>query len=303
MRAFLIYNPQAGRHLQRAATIAATAKILESHGYVVQVAATTSRASAGEQVKVAIAAGAQTVFACGGDGTLHDVLQGIAGSDATLAVIPMGSANALCRELRIPLDPLEAASAYGRAEPQLFALSSCACDGIQRYFLTLAGAGPDGALMYSMLSSERKQWGRWTYAWHALHLLFRARFHAFAVRFCDAATGEWRSSDAVSAMVIRVGSLGGIFPGIARGASLYEPRLRLVLVKRPAIISLPLWFLMNWLGLERWNPLLEKHWVTACECLAVERRVHVQADGEWLGHLPVSFEMLDQSIRLLIPER
>jgi YegS/Rv2252/BmrU family lipid kinase len=301
MQAYLLYNPRAGRNAQRATTVAAVVQILESQGYVVQVAATTSRASAKEQVRAAIVAGARTIFACGGDGTVHDVLQGIAGTDAILGVIPMGSANALCRELRIPMDPIKAASAYLQAKPQRFALGSCDYGNERRFFLTLAGAGPDGALMYRMLSSERKRWGRWSYAWHALHLLFRQRFRAFPIRYCHAATGEWHSTEAVSVLAIRVGSLGGIFPGIARGASLSEAKLLLVMVKPPAILALPLWFLMNWSGLDRLNPLLGKVWVTSCECLAVEQRVHVQADGEWLGQLPLRIELLSQGIHILIP--
>ena len=296
-------HAQGGRTHKRAAIIATIAEVLRSGGYQLQIAATTSRSSAGEQVKQAIASGAKTIFACGGDGTVHDVIQGIAGTDVTLAVIPMGSANALCRELHIPMDSVAAAKACLTARPQLFALGRCTYANDQRFFLTLAGAGPDGALIYAISEAGGKRWGRWTYALHALRLLFRSRFHTFPVRYCDAVSGLWHRTEAVSAIAMRVSSLGGVFPGIARGASLREPKLRLALVKKPAFVGLPLWFVMNWLGLDRLNPLLEIHSVTACEFLAIEQRVHVQADGEWLGHLPTRMEILSQNIHILVPDR
>ena len=70
---------------------------------------TQSQADAGEQARQAIAGGCDTVIACGGDGTAHDVLQGMVGSDAALGIIPLGTANALAHDLRLPLSPAGAA--------------------------------------------------------------------------------------------------------------------------------------------------------------------------------------------------
>jgi diacylglycerol kinase family enzyme len=301
MRGLLLYNPLAGRRRdERLAIVGQIATMLHCVGYELEIAATTHRGSAGAQVREAIAGGAEVVFACGGDGTVHDALQGVVGSSAALAVIPLGSANALARELKIPLDPLVAAHAFAHADTMPARVGYCTAGGETHAFLVMAGAGPDGALMYRMLAVSRSRWGRWAYAAHAVLLLFRRRFASFTVRYRDAA-GGWHETQAVSAMCMRVGTLGGVFPGVARGASLWAGSMKLVAVRGTAWVGLPLWFAMNWLGIERWNPLLVQADVVALECDGARESVHAQLDGEWIGRLPVSITLSGDAVQLLVP--
>ncbi|SDF08570.1 diacylglycerol/lipid kinase family protein [Terriglobus roseus] len=301
MRGILLYNPASGTsHARRAAVVEDVATRLRSHGYELETLATTHRGSAGDQAREAIANGAEVIFICGGDGTIHDALQGIAGTTAKLAIIPLGSANALCRELGIPLHPLKAAEAYQQTSQRDLQLTRCKTPQGERQFLIMAGAGPDGALMYRMLTASKGKLGRWTYAMHALHLLLRARFHKFQVRY-ETLDGISHTTSAISAMALRIGNLGGIFPGIARGASLDNAHMRLFLVKPPAMLGLPLWFLFSWLHLDRWNPYLQTADVRAFHCESLENKVYAQADGEWIGTLPLSAELDEQTITLLIP--
>lgn len=301
MRGILLYNPASGRSQStRASLIERVVATLQSHGYELEIVATTHRGSAGDQARQAIAAGAEIIFVCGGDGTIHDALQGIAGTSARLAIIPLGSANALCRELGIPLHPLKAAEAYRTTRQRELQIARCHTPQGDRYFLIMSGAGPDGALMYHMLTTSKGKLGRWAYAMHALHLLLRARWHNFQVRY-QTVDGEWHTTSAISAMALRIGNLGGIFPGIARGASLSASTMRLVLVKSPALLGLPLWFLFSWLHLDRWNPYLQTADVQAFHCESTEGKVHTQADGEWIGTLPLSAELREQRLTLLIP--
>ncbi len=291
MRGLLLYNPQAGRNRSaRDVTVQKIATQLRAHGYELTVIATSHRGSAGEQARSAIAAGAEVVFACGGDGTVHDVLQGIVGTSAKLAIIPLGSANALCRELSIPANPLRAAAAYAATYDRHVAVGRCSTTHGERYFLTMAGACPDGALMYRMITVNRSLAGRWSYLWHSLHLLLRGRFHTFTVRW-RSGEGAEGTTQATSAMALRIGNLGGIFPGVARGATLNDKTMRLVLVKSPALLAMPLWFLSSWLRLERWNPLLTTLEVASFTCGDAEGRTHMQADGEWIGCLPATVDL------------
>jgi diacylglycerol kinase family enzyme len=302
MRGLLIYNPASGQHRERRdAVIAQVAAVLRGQRHVVDVVATKERGGAAGQVRAAIEAGAEVVFACGGDGTVHDVLQGVAGTKAALAAIPMGSGNALARELGVPLDPVAAARAFARSEAVDVRLARAEAGGSSRSFLVMAGAGPDGALMYRMLTVDRSRWGRWAYAAHALRLLVCGRFEAFGVRYRVRDDAAWGETRAVSVMAMRVGSLGGVFPGVARGASLHGETMRVVLVKGPAWLGLPLWFAMNWLGLERWNPLLVRVDAVAFACENADATVHAQVDGEWVGRLPMSVTLTGETVRLMVP--
>lgn len=299
MQSLLIYNPVSGTsQRRRLALIQQIAAVLRGHGFDLDIVATTHQGSAAQQVREAIASGVELVFACGGDGTIHDVLQGVVGTATRLAPIPLGRGNALCRELRIPLHPLKAAAAYAKTSERVVQVGRCESPSGERYFLLMAGSGPDGALMYRMLTVARSRLGRWAYAVHAMQLLFQNRFPKFRVRF-QTSDGRCHEVDAVSVMALRISNLGGIFPGIARGASLDAGSMRLILVRGPALLGLPLWFASAWLRLERWNPLLLREDVTAFHC--VGNAIHAQADGEWIGRLPLTARLTEESVTLLLP--
>src|SRR5580698_11048134 len=110
-RAVLLYNPASGRrHTERLRLIEHIAKALRNEGLDLETIPTEAPGTAGRQTAEACTAGAEIVFACGGDGTIHEVLQGMAFQpQAVMGVIPLGSANALARHLQLSLDPVRAA--------------------------------------------------------------------------------------------------------------------------------------------------------------------------------------------------
>src|SRR5215471_2188341 len=109
-RAALFYNPLSGRRRKyRVEDVERVAAILRAGGIEVEVAPTRAASDAAAQVRMAIRDGFDTIIACGGDGTIHDVLQGLAGHEAALGVIPLGTANAFAHDLRLPMNPTAAA--------------------------------------------------------------------------------------------------------------------------------------------------------------------------------------------------
>jgi diacylglycerol kinase family enzyme len=121
------------------------------------------------------------------------------------------------------------------------------------------------------------------------------------VEYIKADAGQTVSERAVCAMAVRVGSLGGVFAGITRrAASSEDPDLRLVLVRPPALISLPVWLVAGWLRLERINPLARFVTVREFSCLPLNGSpAHVEADGEWLGKLPMRVSVVPDALRIL----
>jgi diacylglycerol kinase (ATP) len=104
-------------------------------------------------------------------------------------------------------------------------------------------------------------------------------------------------------MAVRVDSLGGLFNHLVeRGASLHDPHLSLVLLNPPALLSLPLWFLSSWLNLRSKNPFLHSIQVTRFSCLPIAGQpTHFEADGEWLGHIPIEVSLIPNALRILLP--
>ena len=98
-KAALLYNPLSGRRRgRRVADVEIALGVLRNAGVEVSATATRSATDATEQTRQAVAEGCEVVFACGGDGTVHDVLQGLVGSSLALGIIPLGTGNALAHE-------------------------------------------------------------------------------------------------------------------------------------------------------------------------------------------------------------
>jgi diacylglycerol kinase family enzyme len=104
-------------------------------------------------------------------------------------------------------------------------------------------------------------------------------------------------------MAVRVSDLGGLFGGLtSRTASIESSELELYFVRRPAWLSLPLWFVSSWLGWQRRNPLLKHVKTAAFECRPLNKaRIHVQADGEWIGCAPFRVSIVPGALRIRVP--
>src|SRR5690242_15476191 len=125
-RAVLLYNPFSGRH--RVEQVHAACHVLRASGVDADAVATRAAGSAGEQAQEAVAHGCDTVFACGGDGTVNEVLQGVIGSSVALGVIPLGTANALAADLGIGRNAKLAAELALSFEPRPIAIGSVEYD-------------------------------------------------------------------------------------------------------------------------------------------------------------------------------
>jgi len=284
---------------------------LANHGFSAEAVATTGPATAGALAARAATAGSEIVFACGGDGTVHEVLQGLVGTETALGIVPMGTANALARNLRLSLDPLLAAAQQASAAPVRIAVgqvlyeSPCGIaqqERSRRYFTVMAGAGPDGALVYSLLTSQKSAMGRAAYYAHAGRLFFTRSFRPFRVTYRLRGSMTWQDEPAVSVIAARIDNLGGIFSRLTPGGSLHADTLRLFLARPPASASLPSWFVFGQLGIHRANPWLRTLDVAELRCeSSADKPIHAQADGEWIGRLPISVSLAPAALSVLVP--
>ena len=269
---------------------------------------TTGPGTAGPLAAKAAATGIEIVFACGGDGTVHEVLQGLVGTNAALGIVPIGTANVLVRNLKVSRDPVLAVAQQAVATAMRIPVGQIVYttplgQSETRYFTVIAGAGPDGALVHSLLAGQKSAMGRTAYYAHAARLFLSRRFHPFRVTYRLQGSPVWQTEKAVSVMAARIPNLGGLFSRLTPGCSLHGNTLRLFLVRPPAPISLPSWFVFGQLGLNHMNPWRrvldagEFH----CEHLNQHNTVYSQVDGEWLGRLPISVTVVPHALSVLIP--
>jgi YegS/Rv2252/BmrU family lipid kinase len=307
-RATLVINASAGRSKDLRTTVHALVQALEQNGVQANAVLTTATGEAQLIAADAAATGYDAVFACGGDGTVHEVLQGLVGTKAALGVVPLGTANAFARNLGLSLDPVKALqqqlSFESRAIPVGEARYTAAGSEVTRHFIVMAGAGPDGALVYRLLAGKRSKLGRSVYYAHSLRLFLTRSFPPFRVDYRRSDSGEWVERRGVGIICSRVANLGGIFSPLATGGSVSESDLLLSIVKPPARIGLPAWFAFSHVRLNTQNPWLEQARVSEFRCTPLEpiHRIHAELDGEWIGHIPMSVRLLPQAISLLMPK-
>ncbi len=141
----LVVNPHAGQKLGIATnqgTLEATSAALNAAGVPFEPEVTTGPGHATELARRAAREGRALVIAAGGDGTIGEVVQALAGSDTALGVMPLGSFMNVARTLCVPRD-LDAAARV-IAEGRLLAMDLGEVAG--SYFLEAAGVGLDAAL-------------------------------------------------------------------------------------------------------------------------------------------------------------
>ncbi|HTX77588.1 MAG TPA: diacylglycerol kinase family protein, partial [Terracidiphilus sp.] len=152
-RVMMFLNPLLIHNARRRSAVEQIAELLSEHGCDVHLQETLSAHSAGQQAEEAVAAGFDTFLVCGGDGTVFEVIQGLAGSDAALGVLPFGTGNVIAQNLRLPRNPLAAAKLLlgARVRPVSLGQINLNPVGHKRmrswYFFIAAGMGVHAALM------------------------------------------------------------------------------------------------------------------------------------------------------------
>jgi diacylglycerol kinase family enzyme len=302
----LIVNPVARGAGVFQAQWAAMEALLRERGYEAEVVETTAEVGAAERLAAAAAArGAELVLACGGDGTVHGVVQGLARSEVALGVIPLGTANALARNLGLPMDPTAALRRNLEWAPRRIALGRLTTATAQTFFCLMAGCGPDGALVHALAGEAgarlKRRFGRLAYYGLAAKLFGSRRWPVFRVELRETPGGPWQRMDAVAMMGARVPDLGGAFGGLARRTPLFGERLRVQVVAAPGMVSMPMWMATGYLGLR--NPWVRTLDVAEVRCMALGgAEVQVQADAEAMGGgLPVTLTVVPAALSLVMP--
>ena len=301
-RARLILNPKAGRDAF-AGVREDVVRVLARGGFDASARATTASPDSARVLALEASRSCDLVLACGGDGTVHGVLQGLAGTETVLGVLPFGTANALARNLLLPVDPLLALERLLTYKPKQIPLGYAETSAGERWFTVMAGAGPDGSLVQEMKLVAKAHVGRRAYYTEAARLFMTRRFPAFQVEYRLVGSSTWESQPVVAMMASRIPDLGGLFTGLTASSRLHHPHLVVQLLAVPAHLSLPAWIAFGRLGFSNANPWLTSLEVEELRCtpLDTSRQVYAQVDGEAVGCLPLALRVVPSALHLLMP--
>lgn len=309
-RALLIYNLFSGfRRHRRQEQIDAAVQELRRAGVDAQSVASLGPAQAGIQAQEAISSGYDAIFACGGDGTVHDVLQGMVGQEAALGLLPLGTANALAADLKIPRDPVLAIRQQLKYLPRTIAaglIEHCRDSNpkLKRYFTVMAGVGPDALLVYTLSAEAKARWGVAAYVGNAFWEYLCYRHAPFSVSVTES-SGRTEVLESAQIMAVRIHNFGGPLKKFARGADLSRNDLRVIVFRGGVRLSYPAYLLSALFGLQIRIPGVELLDATELICCPLpgreDRGVYCEADGECLWQLPVRLSIVPNAFRLLMP--
>jgi diacylglycerol kinase (ATP) len=310
-KAMLFYNPLSGHSIERRlAEVQSALSVLRNAGVEASAVPTRAASDATEQTEQAIAEGCDIIFACGGDGTVHDVLQGMVGTKAALAIIPLGTANCLAHDLRLPLSPAKAARAALTGKLRRIAVGRIEYQGFNgaratRYFSFIVGIGVDARVFYVMDPLVKRRFGIAAYCAKATRLWLTHSMKDFVVEIA----GEERA-EVSQLLAVRIGNFGGVLRELAPGASLKRDDLRLVLFRTHSRVAYLRYILRgvfgaNWKvsGIELVHSTgAACHDLTSVTDSPMHSRIFVEADGELLGTLPAEISVVPDALTLLVPD-
>jgi YegS/Rv2252/BmrU family lipid kinase len=256
----------------------------------------------------AVARGCDAIVVCGGDGTVHEVMQALVGTDVALGVVPMGTANALASDLGLGPSPEKAIRSLLRAEPiqvPVGRISFNDQDGSpqSRYFTVAAGIGADALLMARMDPVLKRRLGYLLYIIEAFRIWVTHSFPLFNATFANG-HGKPRVLEASQLLAVRVRSFGGVLGQLAPGATLHGQNLCLMAFKTRSRMRYLRFLLAVVAGRHSFSDEIELIAADTVECLpriGSHSHIYVEADGELLGQLPVRIEIAAETLTLLIP--
>ena len=283
-RARIIYNPTSGREAIRRDLVDILA-VYEEAGYETSAYATTPEPnSAMMEAERAAKAGFDLLVAAGGDGTINEVVNGIAPLDERpmLAIIPAGTTNDYARALSIPReDPLAAAKVILKGKAAKMDIGQAN----DSYFINIAAGGSLSELTYSVPSKLKSMYGYLAYVVKGAEMLTSIKPMDIHVKYDD---GEFNGKSAMFFLAL-TNSVGG-FEQIVPDAKLDDGKFTLLLVKTTKFAEILNLITEVLKGKHVNNPNLiyvksEKVEVSSTK----NDKIMINLDGEYGGDAPVTF--------------
>jgi len=237
-----------------------------------------------------VSQGFEKIIAAGGDGTINEVVNGVAGSDVRMGILPLGTVNVLAKEIGIPQGNLAAAWNVIETGKTLALDLPMAND---QYFIQLAGVGLDAEVVRRTPMDSKKTLGPLSYI---LTLVQLAAAKPPRVVF----ESEDRPGREGCFALIGNGRLyGGPFP-IFKRASLHDGLLDVVLFKNQSHWDVIRYIQAIAFGTHSELPDVE-YFQTASIKVRSDGDVPVELDGELAGALPCEFRISPTKLNVIAP--
>jgi YegS/Rv2252/BmrU family lipid kinase len=288
-RILIVANPAAGRRAARRVGESVAADLKRS-GHRVEFSRTKAPGEARRIAEEASRCGFDLLLAVGGDGTLHEVANGAAGTPLTVGVAPAGTMNLMARVLGLPLDARRAAEYLAASRASISIRPGAAGASL---FVLMAGIGFDAWVLRSLLATCR---GKIAFRHYALGALAGLRSYPFPEITFET---EGESVSGRFAVVGRAPLYGGFLRPTPR-VGLDGSRLELCALDLRSAASCLRILPRLWTGTHLGLPGITSRWVEKVLVSSGHPDVPVQLDGELAGQLPLTIGISDRLLRLAV---
>jgi diacylglycerol kinase (ATP) len=309
----IVFNPNAGQATIVRAALEQAADLWRQHGWQVTLQPTNAPGHATEIARTAATKGYHIVAACGGDGTVNEVINGLVNTPTALAVLPAGTVNIWAREMGLSMDVQRAAAAtllaewrqidVGRARsmfPPTRRLSRKRMARskevlLDRYFLLMAGVGFDAAVTAGINLQEKKLFGAIAYVKQAIQIGWNYRGSQVALRI----DGKKLRGRFLMAVVGNSQLYGGVIK-FTPNALLNDGLLDICVIQGRSMLKAPLRLLSIFSRSHHRDSRIKYYQAQQIQFLS-RKPIPVQVDGDYLGTTPMVFEVVPKGLWVLVP--
>lgn len=234
--------------------------------------------------------GYERIVAAGGDGTINEIVNGIAGHNVTLGVLPLGTMNVFATELGLPVNDLARCwkiIQQNRADRVDLPRAN------RKHFVQLAGVGLDAQAVKETSRTFKRNFGPLSYLISAVQIASRTP-PVLRIESDDAVTGEG------SFVLVGNGRLyGGRFP-FFKQAVMNDGLLDVIVFKRLNYVDI-IRYLQDVVFTPQISSREVEYFQTKHLRVSSEESVPVEIDGELVGNCPVEFKIRAGGLRVLTP--
>jgi len=290
----LISNPAARGASSKKFESAAV--FLQEKGFETTILLTEKSGDATRLAQEAVRKRPFAIIAAGGDGTINEIINGMAGSDVPLAVLPLGTTNVLAKELGIPEDLKGAMATAVSQKSRTVSLGRIELNpetdfAYSRYFCLMAGVGFDGEAVHDINTSVKKRSGKAAYIFSGIKNLLRYSPNQLFY------TIDGKEYTGFSSITGKASKYGGSFK-ITPDADLSDPFLYTCIFqgnKRRDLLRYVFRIITGRLLGERDIVYLKS---TSVEVLGT---AHIQIDGDYLGVTPAKITVEKDVLKIIYP--
>ncbi|MBA4371632.1 MAG: hypothetical protein C0402_02085 [Thermodesulfovibrio sp.] len=287
----VIYNPTARRASGK--TIKAASAFFERQGYATEILCTGSRGEAEAFARRAVLKKPHLIIAAGGDGTINEVINGMAFSGVSLGILPLGTTNVLAREIYPKRDLITILHTLITSQSRPISLGriTCLSKGVfqTRYFCLMAGVGFDGQAVRDVNLKLKKRTGPGAYILSGLHTLLSYAPHELTISL------DGQTVCGYAAIIGNISRYGGDFK-ITPDARIEETSLYVCIFQGKKRSDL-----LRYVGLMPFGRHIRARDVLyrRVEEIVICGAAPVQIDGDYLCETPATITVVRNAIRLV----